>query len=73
MLVEPGASIALCHEADSNAKGANVQTLTQTGNFLSDIGGYTGDQLAASYSNLASIWPTLGMNANTILYVATNY
>ena len=72
-LVEPQAAFGLLYQSDSNAKGSQPAPYRSEASILSNIGGYTGDQLFASHSDLTNIWTEIGVPTNSQVYIADVY
>jgi hypothetical protein len=72
-LVEPQAGFGLMLSSDSNAKGNQYSGKYSEASILSNIGGYTGDQLFASHSDLTNIWTDIGAPTNSQIYIADVY
>ena len=72
-LVEPQAAFGLLYQSDSNSKGSQPAPYRSEASILSNIGGYTGDQLFASHSDLTNIWTEIGVPTNSQVYIADVY
>jgi hypothetical protein len=72
-LVEPQAGFGLMITSDSNAKGNQYSSIYSEASILSDLGGYTADELFTNHADLTNIWTDIGAPTNSQIYIADVY